>query len=331
MKRVKMLTTKHLYLAAIVALMSLVAASLIGTFRLSPAAIFDSQSTDAHIFWRLRVPRTLVAFMAGSGLATCGMIFQALFLNTLATPFTLGVASGASFGAVTVIFLGGLSGLFAGPAVMVGAMLGAGLATLLVLGFSKTRMGHQRHVMLLAGVAVSFFFSSLLLFVQSIASFYESFQMIRWLMGGIAVAGYQEVVLLTPIMVAGFWIVLKHEPQLNLLLLGDDLAQTRGLSVIRIKKRLFLVASAMVAAIVSVTGPIGFIGLVIPHICRILWGGNHRFLAPASLIAGGTVLVLCDLVSRIVMAPSGIPVGVITSLLGAPFFFFLLLRGQYRF
>ncbi len=320
-----------LWWMTVIALITIIVAAFLGTSRLDPFGIFDSATTDYHIFWNLRVSRVLVAFLAGSGLAICGMVFQALFLNTLATPFTLGVAGGASCGAAMVIYLGGLPGLFVGPGVTLGAMGGAGLAMALVLGFSQTRMGHQRHVMLLAGVAVSFFFSSLLLFIQSLSSFYQSFQIIRWLMGGIAVAGYGEVFLLLPVLLPGFWFIFKQAPQLNLLLLGDELAQSRGLQVARTRKWLFLVVSAIVATIVSVTGPIGFVGLVIPHICRLLWGGNHRYLAPMTLTLGGTSLVVCDLVARLVLAPAGIPVGVITSLIGAPFFFFLLLRRGYRF
>ena len=313
------------------ALTVLIAGACLGTSSLEYSNILDRDSTDFHIFWNLRVPRVLVAFGAGSGLAVCGMVFQALFLNTLATPFTLGVAGGASCGAAFVIFIGGFSGLYVGPSVTLGALIGAGLAMALVLAFGQTRMGHQRHVILLAGVAVSFFFSSLLLFIQSLSSFYQSFQIIRWLMGGISVAGYREVLVLLPVLIPCFLLLFRFGPHLNLLLMGEDIAQSRGLEVAKTRRLLFLVVSVMVASIVSVTGPIGFVGMVIPHICRLLWGGDHRQLAPASLLVGGTALVVCDLVSRFLMAPSGIPVGVVTSLLGAPFFFFLLLSRSYRF
>lgn len=319
------------WLLAISALAAMALGSFLGVSKLDLSQIWQGGTIDSHIFWNLRVSRTLVAFIAGSGLAICGMVFQALFLNSLATPFTLGVAGGASCGAATVIYLGGLPGLFVGPSVMLGAMIGAGMAMGLVLAFSRTRMGHQRHVMLLAGVAVSFFFSSLLLFIQSLSTFYQSFQIIRWLMGGIAVAGYREVWLLLPVWVPGIVLLVSLAPRLNLLLLGDDLAHSRGLSVSRTKTLLFIVVSLMVATIVSVTGPIGFVGMVVPHICRLFWGGNHRYLAPACILLGGALLVICDLIARLVLPPSGIPVGVITSLLGAPFFFILLTRRQYRF
>ena len=331
MKRVAPSTIKQLGWVIALAAGIVILASFWGISRLDWRGLLDPETVDYHIFWNLRVSRVLTAFLAGAGLAVCGMVFQALFLNTLATPFTLGVSGGASCGAAFVIFFSGLPGLYVGPSVTLGSMIGAGIAMALIWGFSQTRIGHQRHVMLLAGVAVSFFFSSLLLFIQALSSFYQSFQIIRWLMGGIAVSDYREVLLLFPILLPGFVVILRYQRSLNLILLGDHLAQSRGLNVPRVRKALFLVVSIMVAVIVSVTGPIGFIGLVVPHICRIIWGGNHRILTPASLLVGGTALVACDLVARLVLAPTGIPVGVVTSLLGAPFFFYLLLRKNYRF
>ena len=322
---------KFLFLLSALAVTSLVAGTMLGSSSLNYSLVFSPGTIDHHIFWNLRLPQALVAFLAGSGLAACGMVFQVLFLNPLATPFTLGVAGGASCGAALVIFLTGLPGLYVGPSVMLGAFAGSALAMALVLLFSRTKMGHQRHVMLLAGVAVSFFFSSLLLLIQALSSFYQSFQIIRWLMGGIKVAGYREVFLLIPVIVPGLLAILAYGPRLNLLLLGDELAQSRGLNVGNTKRVLFCVVSVMVATIVSVTGPIGFVGMVVPHICRLLISGNHAFLAPTSILLGGTAVVFCDLVSRLILPPSGIPVGVVTSLIGAPFFFYLLLHRRFRF
>ena len=302
------------------------AGALMGTTSLDTGLLLDANSRDFHIFWNLRVPQVLVAFLAGSGLACCGMTFQAMFLNTLATPFTLGVAGGASWGAASVIFLSGLSGVATGFTVSLGALVGASLAMGLVVLFSRTRMGHARHVMLLAGVAVSFFFSSLLLLTMALSDMYQSFQITRWLMGGIKVAGYREVLLLLPVVVPGLAILIWRYRELNLMLLGEEAAHTRGMDVVKSKRVFFLVVSVMVAVIVSVTGPIGFVGMVVPHICRILWGNDHRYLTPFSLLGGGCMLVACDLVARLVLPPAGIPVGVITSLIGAPFFFILLMR-----
>lgn len=325
------LPPSSLILLVPLSLVLLCCGALFGAVHLDPLAVLETGSREHHIFWNLRVPQALVAFCAGAGLAVCGMVFQAMFLNTLATPFTLGVAGGASWGASMVIFLSGLTSVASGTKVTLGALAGAALATVIVVFFSRTRSGHQRHVMLLAGVAVSFFFSSLLLLTMSLSSMYQTFQITRWLMGGIQVAGYTEVMLMGPVLIGGFLFLIVRAPHLNLLLLGAEAAHVRGLNVNATKMQLFVVVSIMVAAIVSVTGPIGFVGLVVPHVCRIVWGTDHRRLTVASLLVGGSMLVVCDLVSRLILPPSGLPVGVITSLIGAPFFFILLLRQSYRF
>lgn len=312
------------------AVAALVLASVFGAVSLAWHQVWDFQSPDGRIFFQLRVPRALVAFLAGAGLAMAGLVFQVVFLNALATPYTLGVSSGASCGAAVVICIGTLPGWLAHGGVAMGALLGAAITVCLILWFGRTKLGHQRHAMLLAGVAISFFFSSLLLLIQYLANFYQSFQIIRWLMGGISVAGYREVLTLLPVILFGFVWLAAGSSKLNMLLLGDDLAHTRGLAVMRTKNQFVVVASLMVGVIVSITGPIGFVGMIVPHICRLFWGTQHRFLVPAVSLVGGTALVLCDLVARLVLAPNEMPVGVITALIGAPFFFFLLLNRPYR-
>ncbi|CAM2008247.1 Iron ABC transporter permease [Acanthopleuribacter pedis] len=309
-------------------LLTFAAGAMLGVAELQWHDLWQSESVTARIFWQLRVPRVLTAFCAGAGLASAGLIFQALFLNSLATPYTLGVSSGSACGAAAAIVLGGMASGATGMGVTLGAMTGAAAATALILAFSTTRLGTQRHVLLLAGVAVSFFFSSLLMLIQSLASFYQSFRIIRWLLGGIAVVGYGEAMALA--VVSGcFWLVmLGLAPHLNLLLLGDDLAHARGLAVKTIKRLLLAGVSLLVAVIVSITGPIGFIGMVVPHVCRLGWGGDHRRLVWVVPLVGGLFLVWCDLVARLLMQPSGLPVGVMTSLIGAPFFFFLLISSN---
>lgn len=315
---------------AVVALITFATATMIGVAELQWGDLWQRESVAARIFWQLRVPRVLVAFCAGAGLSSAGLVFQALFLNSLATPYTLGVSSGSACGAATAIVLGGMAAGSTGMSITLGAMLGAAVATGLILGFSTTRLGHQRHVLLLAGVAVSFFFSSLLMLVQSMASFYQSFRIIRWLLGGIAVVGYNEAWLLA-VTCGLFWAALiMAAPRLNLLLLGDDMAHARGLAVKTTKRLLLAGVSLLVAVIVSVTGPIGFIGMVVPHVCRLWWGGDHRRLVWVVPLIGGLFLIWCDLAARLVLQPSGLPVGVITSLIGAPFFFFLLIGRRGR-
>jgi iron complex transport system permease protein len=288
------------------------------------AIIRPEDGLEATVFWELRLPRVCLAFAAGAALAASGMVFQAMFHNPLATPFTLGVSSGASLGAAVYVRLG-LAATAAGAAGMSGAaFLGAVLAILLVYGLTRARHGFSTAALLLAGVAISFFFSSLILFLQYLSDFTQSFRILRWLMGGLEVVGFTALWRLLPFAAAGlgFCVWLTHE--LNLLATGEDLALSRGVPVPRIKKLLFLATSLMVGGVVAVCGPIGFVGMMVPHICRLLIGPNHRVLLPASLLFGGTFLTLCDTLGRTLIAPAEIPVGVITALLGGPFFLWLL-------
>jgi iron complex transport system permease protein len=281
---------------------------------------------ESAIFWNMRVPRVLVAFLAGSGLALAGMAFQAMFRNPLATPFTLGVASGASFGAALYVHLGLAFTLGILPGVSAFAFLGALLAIGLVYGLTRGGGGLSTNTLLLAGVAVSFTFSSLILLVQYITIHTRSMRIVHWLMGELAVGGYPDVFNVLPFAVGGAAVILFLSNELNLLTTGEDLAATRGVEVGRVKTALFLVTSLTVAGVVAVCGPIGFVGMMVPHVCRMLVGSDHRWLGPASLLSGGTFLVVCDRLSCAVLAPAELPVGIVTALLGGPFFLWLLLR-----
>jgi iron complex transport system permease protein len=283
---------------------------------------------SAEIFWRIRVPRALTAFLAGLALALSGMAFQALFRNPLATPFTLGVSSGASFGAAVYVLFGASFAILGISGATLASFLGAGLSMLLVYGLTLTRKGFSTYTMLLAGVAVSFFFSSLILFLQYLSNFTQMFRILRWLMGGFETVGYRPVYSILPFALAGSIVILILTRELNLLATGDDIAASRGVSVRRTRHWLFFATSLMVGAVVSVCGPIGFVGMMAPHICRLLIGSDHRWLGPATLLFGGLFLTLCDTLGRTLIAPAEIPTGVITSLLGGPFFVWLLLRGS---
>jgi len=278
------------------------------------------------IFWKLRLPRVLQAFVAGVGLAAGGMTFQALFRNPLATPFTLGVASGASLGAVVVIRAGLAGSLLGLSTASAGAFAGALGAVFFVYALSRTRWGLSTSALLLAGVAASFFFSSLILFLQFTTDPFNSFRLLRWVVGGIyAVGGLTGAGAILPPVVVGLLVLWPLCRELDLLSLGEEIAASRGVSVERTKKVLFFVTSLMVAAVVSMCGPIGFVGMMAPHICRLLVGSDHRALLPAACLFGGGFLVACDTVARTVVAPIQLPVGVITAFLGGPFFLVLLL------
>ncbi len=310
----------------------LLLAPLIGGRLIPLSSIWRPQPDDpaATIFWEIRLPRTCLAFIAGAGLAAAGMAFQAMFRNALATPFTLGVSSGASLGAAIGVRLGSGAAALGASGVSVGAMAGAVVAIAVVYGLTRLKRDCTTGTMLLAGVAVNFFFSSLILLVQYTADFYDTFRILRWLMGGLQMVGFDAPLRVLPFVVAGSLLLGWLVGELNLLTTGEELAASRGVAVARTKTLLFLAISCMVGVIVSVCGPIGFVGLMCPHICRLIVGPDHRRLLPATLLFGGAFLVACDTAARTLFAPTELPVGIFTSFLGGPFFLWLLLRPQQR-
>lgn len=305
----------------------LAGAPMVGMKTLPLSAVLhpESGTLESNIFWMIRIPRMLVSFIAGAALAVSGMTFQAVFRNPLATPFTLGVASGASLGTAIYIRFGlvfhfwGISGL------SLSAFAGAVLSIVLVYGLTRAGRGFSTTTVLLAGVAVSFFFSSVILFLQYMSSFSHSFRILRWLMGGIETAGFESLLNMTPFVVAGSAIIFCMTRELNLLMTGEELAAGRGVNVENTKRILFFATSLMVGGVVAVCGPIGFIGMMVPHICRLLIGADHRYLTAFTLLFGGSFLTLCDTLARTIVAPAEMPVGIITALLGGPFFVWLLL------
>jgi iron complex transport system permease protein len=303
-------------------------APLIGGQIVSIDSILAARQDDpaAMIFWEIRLPRVCLAWVAGAGLAVAGMAFQAMFRNALATPFTLGVSSGASLGAAVGVRLGLGATLLGFSGVTVGAMGGALLAIAIVYGLTRLKRNCTTGAMLLAGVAVNFFFSSLILLIQYTADFYDTFRILRWLMGGLQMVGFDSPLRVLPFVAGGSILLAALVGELNLLTVGEELAASRGVAVARIKTLLFLIVSAMVGVIVSMCGPVGFVGLMCPHICRLIVGPDHRRLLPATLLFGGAFLVICDTAARTAFAPTELPVGIFTSFLGGPFFLWLLLK-----
>lgn len=279
-----------------------------------------------EILLKLRIPRVLTAFLAGIALASSGMIFQALFRNPLATPFTLGVSGGAALGATLWMQFGAPVLFFGISGTSVAGFLGALGAVALVYGLARIKSGFSSATLLLAGVAVNLFFSSLILLMQYFSDPGETFRMIRWLMGGFSVVGFVTPVNLAVFTVAGLLMAALLTREMNLLLTGEELAGARGVNVNRTKKLLFLSASLMTGAAVAFCGPIAFVGLMVPHICRQFIDSDHRKLFPAVVLFGGAFMMICDGLARTLLAPVEMPAGLITSLLGGPFFLWLLLR-----
>jgi iron complex transport system permease protein len=318
-----------LALAVLAALWLLVlgGAPLVGSHAGLGRQLLAGDPTAAAIFWQLRLPRVLLALLAGGGLAVSGLGFQTLFRNPLAEPYTLGIASGAALGAVLALRItegGALLGL---SFLTLFAFAGALAATGLVVGLGRGRRpsGDETGTLLLAGIAVSLSCSALILFIQYLSDSTQTFRMVRWMMGGLSVAGYREVLWLLPWVLGGSGFLLSLRWDLNLLLTGEELAASRGVDLGRLRLRVLLVTSLVIGALVAIVGPIGFVGLMVPHMLRRFVGHDHLVLAPACLLGGGAFLALCDGLARVVMAPAELPVGVLTALLGGPFFLWLLL------
>jgi iron complex transport system permease protein len=309
---------------ALLALAALLGAPLAGSQEISLSDVLRGEPTAAAIFWQLRLPRVLLALLAGAGLAASGLGFQTLFRNELAEPYTLGVASGAALGAVLALRLEESAALLGLPVVALASFAGALAATALVVGLSLRRRDTATSTLLLAGIAVSLSCSAIILFLQYLADSTQTFRMVRWMMGGLSVVGYREVLWVLPWVLGGAALLLFLRWDLNLLLLGEELAASRGVDLGRLRLKILLAASLMIGALVAVAGPIGFVGLMVPHILRRWVGYDHLYLAPACVLGGGAFLVLCDLVARTIMAPAELPVGVLTALLGGPFFLWLL-------
>ena len=283
-----------------------------------------------RIMWDLRVPRVLLGWITGSTLALCGLIFQALFRNPLASPDMLGVLTGAVFGVVVYIRTGIVFSLFgAVSGLSLAAFAGALAATFAIYAAGNLRQGGMSEAtLLLAGVAMSFLFGSLNMIIQFTGGYIDTFRMMRWSMGGIQAVGFGPVLATLPALAVIFAVAFVTAPELNLFVCGEDIAASRGVSVVRLRRLLFFSVSIVIGINVATCGPIGFVGLLGPHICRKFVGTDHRKLALASLFFGGAFLVLCDTAARILWSPAEVPVGVLTSFIGSIFFLWLLVRGR---
>lgn len=281
-----------------------------------------------EILWRIRAPRVCLGLAAGAALAASGMAFQAMFRNALATPYTLGVSSGASLGAALYMRAALRMDAAGIDGVSLAALGGAVISTVLVYGLTRLGRAFSTATLLLAGVATSFSFTSLILLTQYTGDVTTAFRVGRWLMGGLEVVGFEPVWQVLPFAAVGLIVVTVLTREMDLLVVGEDLAATRGVSVEYVKRLLFFAVSLMVGGVTAVCGPIGFVGLIVPHIGRLLVGGHHRFLASFSILGGAAFLVTCDTVARVAIAPVEVPVGSITALVGGPFFLTLLLWGR---
>lgn len=278
-------------------------------------------ANSALIIMEIRLPRVITAFIAGAVLAVAGASFQALLRNPLADPFILGVSGGAALGGVIAIVLGFSYGGFS---IQLFAFIGA-LATIFFVYFISTVDGRiPKYKMLLAGVVVNSFLSALIMLVLSLASEDSLASALFWLMGDLSSASWDRILTGIPYIIAGLALLYMMSKEMNLLLLGEEQARELGVNTERVKLLIFVAASLITGVVVSACGLIGFVGLIIPHAARLIWGADHRFLLPVSLLMGGAFLTLSDTVARTVIAPVELPVGVITALVGGPVFVYLM-------
>jgi iron complex transport system permease protein len=293
---------------------------------LSGAPTDGPPSPDYEILVRVRIPRVLLAAMVGAALASAGVIFQALLRNPLADPYILGVSSGAGLGAMLAV-IGGLSWTLWGRSpIAVFAFIGALATVWLVWGIGRITGRYQVTGLLLAGVVVNAFFSALIMFLVSIAKGQQLYATIFWLMGNMTEEDFFVLWVGGGCILAGIIALFFLGPQLNVISVGHQDARSIGIPVERIELAAFAISAFITAVAVSLSGLIGFVGLIVPHAVRLLFGPDHRQLLPLSTLAGAMFLVVADTVARIVVAPAQLPVGVVTAMIGGPFFLFLLVR-----
>lgn len=276
------------------------------------------------ILLQVRMPRVLLAFFVGGSLAMVGVALQALLRNPLADPFVIGISSGAALGAAIALLFGIGISMGSISALPICAFAGALLSLMIMYRISSAQYGFSVYTLLLAGVVLNAIFSAFIMFLTSIADPNRAFGMYAWLMGTLTGPDWSTLGILVLYLGAGLVILGMHAQSLNLLTLGEETARSLGVEVERVKKRVFLAAALLTGAVVSFSGIIGFVGLIIPHAVRLVVSADHRLLLPVAGLVGGMFLMIADTVARTALSPSEFPVGVITALVGGPIFLWLL-------
>jgi len=288
-------------------------------------AMLEVEKTKEFVIWNFRFPRASMSILVGAALAASGCVFQAVFKNPLADPYVIGVSSGAALGAAVAIILGLHIAFLGVSSIAFTAFIGALVTILAVYRLASAEGRISVTSLLLAGVIVSIFLSAVLSILM-VFSGWELHVLIFWLMGGFSHIRWPYVTTASPIIISCLICILLLARNLNLLLLSEEEAQHLGIDVFKTIKIFIVFGSFITAVAVSCSGCIGFVGLVVPHMMRILLGPDHRILLPSSILAGASLLTFCDIVARIACPPIELPVGVITALIGAPFFLYLLYR-----
>ena len=296
-----------------------------GPFGLDLGRVRARQEPDWSILVRLRVSRTLLGLLAGGALALAGALFQAMLRDALATPYTLGISAGASLGAVIAIWLGvqQIAGL---PAVWVAALAGAAIVLALVAGAALQQRSVSSFSLLLTGLAVNSMCSALIIVIYGLVSPSKSFSISRWLIGSIDSVDYAALAGFAAVVVAAGGVVMGQARSWNLMSVDPSWAATHGAHVTRLTLSGYGAGSVLTAATVALTGPIGFVGLIVPHMIRTRIGADHRVLMPCAFLGGGVLLAGCDAIGRVIVAPSEVPAGAVMAILGGPYLLWVLRR-----
>lgn len=322
-------------MVSLVLLLLLLAVMIAGLAMGSSGASLDSiwtslfsngtgHSMENAIIWRIRLPRVLLAALVGAALSLGGLVFQALLRNPLAEPYILGISGGAAIGAI----IGIIWGLSRIPGVSLTAFAGSLATLVLIIFISSGRAVVVKDALLLSGVMVNAFCTAVIMFLLSITQDNRLHNIIFWLMGDLSASQIHHVGMLAVILLPCFISIFIYSNRMNLLLLGSDMATSMGVPVRRVTLVLLVITSLMISVTVSQCGLIGFVGLVIPHLLRLLCGPDHRILVPASVLGGGAYMVVCDLLARVLPPQGELPGGVITAMIGAPLFIILLRRSK---
>jgi len=308
----------------IISIILIISSPFLGESSLSFNDIFDNTTSSYMIFWDLRVPRIVLAFFVGAILSLSGLIFQTVFKNILITPYTLGIASGTTlFTALSIVFLPTLALYISG---IVGSFI-----TIMVLFFiskiiAKNSITASTNSILLVGIALSFFYSSALMLVFFLSTLQENYTIVRFTLGSLDIVGFDIPFIVSIVAIIFFILIKRFQGDIKLLLISNDMAFLKGIDVNRVNLTLLILVSIAVGVSISFVGPIGFIGLIIPHTIRLIYKKSADNLIFPVFFYGGVFLVISDLIARNLNTASSMPIGVVTSFIGAPFFVYLLVR-----
>ena len=298
----------------------LLIAPFFGQIEIDISKLTDVSAMEYKLFWDLRVPRVIIAFFTGALLGLSGLIFQSLFRNPMSTPFTLGVASGATLGTAFAIVFGMVY------FIEIFGFLGAILTIIILFTLTSRLKAFETSSLLLVGIALSFFYSAALMILFYISDETQSYEIVRFTMGSLEIVGFENTMPIVVVSLLLLALTLNYKKQIKLLLTSYENAFLKGIEVRKINSVLLISVSIAIGVTVSITGPIGFVGLIVPHILKNIYKKSSDKLLIPTFFYSGIFLVLCDLISRNIGTTSDIPIGVVTSLLGGPFFIYLLVR-----